>query len=558
MAARKTPPRLRQPLPRTGRPAPPRTNAGGKCKGVIRVRAAIYVRLSKEDDDVRKQGPGKPESESIRNQKALLLQYAADRGYAIYDIYSDEDYSGADRDRPAFNRLLRDAGEHRFDVVLAKSQSRFTRDMELVERYLHGKFMEWGIRFIALTDHADTDDAGNKKARQINGLVNEWYLEDLSANVRTVLTHKRRSGQYIGSFALYGYRKDPADHNRLVIDPEAAAVVRRIFAMALAGYGVPRIVQALNGAGIPSPTAYKQAQGLAYFQNNARSGGLWSPATVHAMLQNRTYTGDLVQGRHRKASYKSKKILQVPQKDWIIVPGTHEPIIGKEAFERVRQMRGGRARPCAASGMVRPLAGKVFCGCCGSAMESYRNGRRRPYLRCRLHARCPSRCQNRSIAAEDLDALVLARLRQHLDALFNLQAVDLSGAAAQAERDRARQEAGLEHLRQEYARRCQALRMLCRDKSLGLLDDALFRQLEQSYREENGRLQQRIGALERELAFLPQGGQARLERLRQEARQLGRPAALTRDLACSLIESVRIGPPAAPGSPRDVEIRWLF
>ena len=167
------------------------------------MRAAIYCRLSKEDE--HKTG----ESESIQNQKSMLIEYAVQKGFDIYQIYSDEDYSGIDRDRPAFNAMLEAARQHKFDVVLAKTQSRFTRDMELVEKYLHGKFVEWGIRFIAVVDHVDTDDRANKKSRQINGLVNEWYLEDLSNNVRSVLDHKRREGQYIASFALYGYRKDP-------------------------------------------------------------------------------------------------------------------------------------------------------------------------------------------------------------------------------------------------------------------------------------------------------------------------------------------------------------
>ena len=158
------------------------------------MKAAIYCRLSKEDED--KIG----ESESIQNQKSMLLQYALENGFDIYQIYSDEDYSGIDRNRPAFNAMIEAASEHKFDVVLAKTQSRFTRDMELVEKYLHGKFMEWGIRFIAVVDHVDTNDTANKKSRQINGLINEWYLEDLSTNVRSVLDHKRKEGLFIGSF----------------------------------------------------------------------------------------------------------------------------------------------------------------------------------------------------------------------------------------------------------------------------------------------------------------------------------------------------------------------
>ena len=136
-----------------------------------------------------------------------------ERGWDIYHIYCDEDYSGADRLRPDFNRMIQAAKEKQFQIILCKSQSRFTRDMELVEKYIHGLFPIWGIRFIAIADNADTEVKGNKKARQINGLVNEWYLEDLSENIRMVFDMKRRQGRYIGGFPIYGYQKDPKDHN---------------------------------------------------------------------------------------------------------------------------------------------------------------------------------------------------------------------------------------------------------------------------------------------------------------------------------------------------------
>ena len=216
------------------------------------MKAAIYCRLSKEDEEQEKKDREK-ESESIQNQKSMLINYAIEKGYDIYHIYSDEDYSGIDRDRPDFNRMIEAASQQKFDIILAKTQSRFTRDMELVEKYLHGKFVEWGIRFIAVVDHVDTADETNKKSRQINGLVNEWYLEDLSNNVRSVLTHKRREGKYIGTFALYGYTKDPADNNHLLVDLEAAEVVRRIFTLYLSGNGTTRIARILNEEGRPSP-----------------------------------------------------------------------------------------------------------------------------------------------------------------------------------------------------------------------------------------------------------------------------------------------------------------
>ena len=297
------------------------------------MKAAIYCRLSKEDED--KIG----ESESIQNQKSMLLQYAIEKGFDIYQIYSDEDYSGIDRNRPAFNSMLQAASEHQFDVVLAKTQSRFTRDMELVEKYLHGKFMEWGIRFIAVVDHVDTNDTANKKSRQINGLINEWYLEDLSTNVRSVLDHKRKEGLFIGSFALYGYCKDPEAKGKLVVEPEAAEIVKWIFSMALSGIGAHKIARILNDEKVPSPTAYKQMNGIHYhIAAKNRNVGLWSSPTVYQMLHNQTYAGNLVQGRHKKISYKTEKTMWLPKSQWIVVENTHEPIIDMETFETVQML----------------------------------------------------------------------------------------------------------------------------------------------------------------------------------------------------------------------------
>jgi len=163
-------------------------------------RVAIYCRLSEEDRDKLNKTD---DSESIKNQKSMLLQYAMQQGWEIYNIYSDDDYSGADRKRPEFNRLLHDAEDRKFDIVLCKAQSRFTRELELVEKYIHGLFPRWGIRFVSLTDNADTDDENNKKSRQIHALMNEWYLEDMSRNIKSTFNTKRENGYHIGAFALY-------------------------------------------------------------------------------------------------------------------------------------------------------------------------------------------------------------------------------------------------------------------------------------------------------------------------------------------------------------------
>ena len=205
--------------------------------------AAIYCRLSEEDHNKQK---NTDDSCSIQNQKAMLLDYAAQHSWTVYDIYSDDDYTGADRNRPQFQRLLKDAQQRKFQIVLCKTQSRFTRELELVETYIHGLFPLWGIRFISIVDHADTANKGNKKSRQINGLVNEWYLEDMSDNIRSVLTSRRKNGFHIGSFALYGYQKDPHQKGRLLIDDEAAEVVREVFLLYAQGLGKTAIARTLK------------------------------------------------------------------------------------------------------------------------------------------------------------------------------------------------------------------------------------------------------------------------------------------------------------------------
>ena len=198
------------------------------------MKTAIYCRLSEEDrNKIRKSD----DSISILNQKSMLVQYTIDQGWEIYDIYSDDDYAGSDRNRPQFNRLLADAQARKFDIVLCKTQSRFTRELELVEKYIHGLFPAWGIRFVSIVDNADTENKGNKKSRQINGLVNEWYLEDMSDNIRSVLTSRRENGFHIGAFAPYGYKKDPDVKGHLIIDEESAEIVRDIFNLFSDGYG---------------------------------------------------------------------------------------------------------------------------------------------------------------------------------------------------------------------------------------------------------------------------------------------------------------------------------
>lgn len=521
------------------------------------MKAAIYCRLSKEDET--RTG----ESESIQNQKSMLIQYAMEQEFELYQIYSDEDYSGIDRNRPAFNAMIQAASEHRFDVVLAKTQSRFTRDMELVEKYLHGKFIEWGVRFIAVVDHVDTDDTANKKSRQINGLINEWYLEDLSTNVRSVLNHKRKEGQYIASFALYGYQKAPDAKGKLVIDPEAAEVVRRIFALALSGMGAHKIAQILNEEGVPSPTAYKQQNGKRYHLARKTScESLWSSGTIYQTLHNQTYTGDLVQGRHKKVSYKSKRTVWLPKSQWIVVENTHEAIIDKDTYDTVQRIMQRRTRS-GAGGMIHPLARKVVCSCCGCTMEQTSrppkaDGTRVRYVRCRMHQRAPKRCGNKTCTnLDDLQELVLRRIREYAAEYFDPEKVELPRRDDPVRQRNQAMREELRKLRGDVERRRKAMQELYLDKVSGLIDSAQFFEMNKSFLDEVSSAEARIEKLESELEQQLKETDV-VQAQRQRVRELAQVSHLTRELAALLVRRVVVSPKDPLTGKQEITIEWEF
>lgn len=382
-------------------------------------KAAIYCRLSKEDEHKIKEGD---ESESIQNQKLILTEYAARNGFILHEIYADDDYSGLDSDRPAFNQMIQDAKKGLFNTVICKSQSRFTRDMEIVEKYLHGLFPLLGIRFIGVVDHVDTNINGNKKARQINGLINEWYCEDLSESVKSVYKSKMKQGQFLGAFAPYGYIKDPEDRHKLIIDNEAAKVVKKIYQLYMEGLGVQKIRNRLYEEGIPTPTIYKtNHQSLNYsnpqISNLNRQYGFWASGTIKKILTNETYTGSVVQGRERKVSYKSKKIAQVPKSEWYVVPNCHEPIITKEDFEFVQKIMHEKRREKKHKYMEPFLySGKVFCKNCGSKMTRAVGRKGQSYLYCQVNSRSHGKeCEHNSIKEESLTEIVERKIHSFID-----------------------------------------------------------------------------------------------------------------------------------------------
>ncbi|MDE7018492.1 MAG: recombinase family protein [Lachnospiraceae bacterium] len=410
------------------------------------LKVGIYCRLSEED---RNKQSETDDSASIQNQKSMLIQYALEQGWEIYNIYSDDDYAGADRNRPEFKKLLEDAKNRRIDIVLCKTQSRFTRELELVKNYIHGLFPICGVRFVSIVDNADTANKGNKKSRQINGLVNEWYLENMSDNIKNVLMNRRENGLHIGSFALYGYKEDPEQKGHLIVDEEAAEIVREVFTLFSQEYGKTAIARILNDRGVPNPTEYKRLHGLRYQQPKKKQSTLWKYFAISDMLVNEIYIGNMVQGKYGSISYKTKQNKPRPKNQWYVVENTHESIIDRELWNKVQALIGERAKPFS-TGEIGLFARKARCINCGYTMRSHKMSDGRRYLCCTNRHVSKEACEGAFISVTKLEQAVIVEINrlsaEYLDFSkeFTLEKERFETLACEAERQLADIEAKIQ------------------------------------------------------------------------------------------------------------------
>lgn len=518
----------------------------------MKKKVAIYCRLSDEDRDKQFETD---DSMSIQNQKSMLLTYALKQDWEVYEIYCDE-LPGTSRTRPEFLKLIKDAEEKKFDIVLCKTQSRFTRELELVEKYIHGLFPLWGIRFVSVVDNADTEIKGNKKSRQINGLVNEWYLEDLSDNIRSVLTDRRKKGAHIGAFALYGYQKDPNQKGHLIIDPEAAEVVREVFRLYVQGMGKTAIARLLNDRGIPNPTEYKRRKGLRYYQPKRKNSTLWKYFNISDMLANDMYIGNMTQGKYGSVSYKSKKNKPRPKDQWITVEGTHEPIIDRELWDKTQEMIAKRTKPCY-SGEISLFSRKVRCMDCGYTMSAQiAHGRR--YLRCSTAYVSKGSCAGAFISASALEKAVLAELKRLCSMYLNMDELE---AKVQLNSDL---HTKLEKLnRQNYlyekkaAEYVKGLRELYLDKVRGIISESDYLVMSKDFSLEKNRVEELVSQTTLEIEKIKEKMKKSEDR-RQMLEKYVNLEHLDRTTVEILIDTILVGKKDPVTKAQKIEIYWNF
>ncbi len=302
------------------------------------MKCGIYLRISKEEAGYN------TESNSISGQRLIINQYIDKHPeLEITDEWCDDGYSGINFDRPGVQSAIKAAVDGEIDCLIVKDLSRFGRDYIKTGRYIQHIFPRINIRFIAVCDNYDsevssfTDDA---LMMPVLNIVNDAYCRDISQKVKAQQLAKRMNGDYIGAFAVYGYKKDNVNHNKLVIDDEAADVVRMIYRERLKGRSAEWIAGYLNKKKIPSPMMHKRMNKTKYKTSFAEKKVLlWSPVAVRRILCNEMYTGVLIQGKDRKISYKLSQRVKLPKNEWICIKGVLEPIISREMFDYVQGIR---------------------------------------------------------------------------------------------------------------------------------------------------------------------------------------------------------------------------
>lgn len=514
--------------------------------------AALYIRLSKEDES---EGP----SQSVNNQKSMLDEFVRQRRLSVYDTYIDDGWSGTSFDRPGFQRLIADIEAGKVNMVITKDLSRLGRDYILTGHYMERYFPEHRVRYISLLDGIDTGvDSTANDITPFRAIMNDMYAKDISKKISSVKHDKQRKGLFIGGKPVYGYRMHPAEKNKIVVDEEAAPFVRRMFGMALEGTSCREIAARFNAEGVPTPAVYA---GMSVVRPGP-SAGLWSSGGVSGILQNETYIGNMVQGRSRKISYKTKKSLKLAPKDWIVVEGTHEPLVDVDTFYKVQALIASR-KSTRSRRYDFLLKGLIFCRECGRplAVLNRKNagGEDVLYFVCRTYQRFTKTgvCASHTIQERAVTKAVVEQVRrvcgQYLRADELLPAAEKEIAGIKAQSDSEKETAALKGKIDSLTRHLDRVYM---DQLSGLLNEEDFQRVYRKVKADREALERRLAALDQadgspaEQADLAKG---LVERFLETA-----PA--SRELLVSLIERVeltadkqilirfRFGEPERPGA----------
>lgn len=474
---------------------------GKEAASMEKAQAAIYCRLSQDDGSLGESG-------SIQTQKAILTQYCQEHHMEIVDCYCDDGWSGTNFDRPAFQRMIGDIEAGRVNTVIVKDLSRFGREYAQMGLYIEHYFEEKGVRFLSLAENIDSSQGLNNLVLPFTNVINSLYARQASEKTKAAHRARAKNGMFLGSRAPYGYQKDPNDRHHLIVDPEAAEVVKEIFRMFADGIGYVRMTKILRERNILNPQAYFNQNNPDYYKHSDywRKPFDWHATSVRAILNNPVYLGKLTFGKTKTKGFFDKRRVPTEESDWIVVEHTHEPLVSQELWDTVHQMMKARRRENG-SGHVQPFAGLVKCAGCGSSLNASYDKKKGKYtgFSCWVYKNYgKQRCTSHAIGWQTLNRLVLEDIRcnaqvaklaaaRYVGVLLRTKLEKEKGETVRAERELKKAEKRIGELDKILAK-------LYEDQALGKISEARYQAMAPGYETEQASLQERVSRLREQLA----------------------------------------------------------
>ncbi len=512
----------------------------------ISYMAAVYLRLSKEDEDLR-EIKDKKESNSIANQKALILKTLESMpDVTLYDIYIDDGFTGLNFERPNFQRMCEDIYNGRVNMVIVKDLSRLGRDYIDSGRYVKKIFPSYHVRFVSVLDHFDSLTATQSDVNlliPVKNFVNDNYSRDISGKVRSHQEVMRENGLYVGSHVAYGYKKLETDRNRIIPDEYAADIVRKIFDWKLKGLSSASIADKLNGLGVAAPSEYKRQLGGNYksgFQKNRKAK--WSAVAINRILRNKIYIGVLEQGKREKVNYKLNKVVEKPETEWAVKENTHEAIISKADFENVAKLLNLDTRKSPEEETLFMLSGLMFCGECGRSMVRRCNrykDKQSVYYICATYNKGKG-CSRHSIAQSVIEDILLDAIKRHIEHVARLE--ELLNTIRDREVNYDDIVANDREILAKYKEldQCKKVEMsLHRDLAAGIISIKEYEQFKNNFAHKSAEIEETIRKLQQEIETVFEEGLFADEWI-DTFTKTGNITSLDRSIVLSLVEKITI------------------
>ena len=454
---------------------------------------ALYCRLSRDDEQLG-------ESNSIKNQKSILGKYAKDNNFINTKFFVDDGYSGTSFTRPAFMELMELAEQGNIGTIIVKDHSRLGRNRLIVGQLLEEDFVRLNIRYIAIMDNIDTDK-GLNDFLPIQDWFNEMHAKNTSQKVRAVFKNKGNSGIPLTINVPYGYKKDPLDKNKWIIDEPAAEIVRRIYDLCIQGYGTHQICNILKQEKVPTPKEYKAINSLCNY-HISEIKYCWQDRSIYDILFRQEYIGDTVNFKGTTKSFKDKSKIYFPKEQWKIFKNTHEPIIDRETWDTVQRIRENRQRPTKI-GKINIFSGHLFCKDCGSKLyyctsRSYKENRH--FYRCSKYKNTSSKsCTSHTIREHILKELVLENIKQVLSYIRSYEDLFIKQKLETSLEEQKKIDSTNKKLLSQYEKRIKDIDNLIQhiyeDNISGKITDKRFTTLSLNYEKEQKELKSKVKEL---------------------------------------------------------------